>query len=145
VEYSKNLSTITRAIYDLVEADKFNHGLEDVFYGDQALIPRTPAVAIEPGQKTASLNGPGIRGRVRNDFIVYLLVYVAKITDEQENRLGSEELAESIEALLHDNTKLDGLISHGYVTSIESGYVQRGNSLMRSARITWTGFNETMI
>lgn len=138
--HTQSLETVTQAFVDLLNLNKVTLGLTDVWYGDQEMIPRTPAAAVESGQKTRELSGaPDV---TTNRFTVFILVYMAKIQDVQTTRKAADQLAESIEALVHQDNTLGGLVIFGMCTSVEPGYAIRGGTLMRAARITWEGFTK---
>lgn len=136
---TENFSLVGEFIQDLLQ-ETTSLGLQDVFYGDQELIPRTPAVAVETGIFTRQLDG--IPYRTKNVFRIYLLVYFAKVQDVQVTRLQCDQKAEQIMRTLHQNKTMGGLVISGHVTAIEPGYTYRGRALMRSARITWEGLTK---
>lgn len=122
-----------------LEAAKVTLGIEQIFYGDQERIPVTPAVCIEPGDKKRTLNGLPRRTEVQ--MTVYLLVYHYQLDSPQTIRENNDELAESIETFLHQDAQFrDGssvpTVVDSMVTSIESGYQPKRNSLFRASRIT---------
>jgi len=138
--HTQSFEEVTQAIVDLLKEHQDDLGLKDVWYGDQELIPRTPAVAVESGSKTRELTGaPDV---TTNRFTVFVLTYMAKIQDVQTTRKMADQLAEAIELLLHDDTTIGGLVIFGMCTSVEPGYAIRGGTLMRAARITWEGFTK---
>ena len=139
------LSTVADYINTLLNTNKVTLGLQDVFYGDQEKIPRTPAVAVETGVYTRELSGIGGKGRTDNKFTVYILVYNNRIRDEQLNRKDVLTLSEAIMDVLHSDVTMGGNVIHGHVTAIEPGYAIRQNVLMRMARITWEGLTKTII
>lgn len=137
-----SLVTVADALTAKLVANKESLGIEDVFYGDQNLIPRSPAVCVETGNKARAL--AGATRRTDNIFVVYILVYHSEIRSPQSNRRAADALAESIETLIHQDPTLGGLVTHGYVTSVEPGYVDRPNT-MRACRITYEGQSRTLL
>lgn len=138
-----NLDTVTQYIVDLINTNKVALGVQDVWYGDQELIPRSPAVAVEPGTKTRTLTG--MPRMATNNFTVFILVYVAKLQDIQLTRKTSNQLAEAIEDLIHGDSNLGGLVVHGFCTSQESGYAVRGSLLMRAVRISYEAMSKLQL
>lgn len=136
---------VVQAVYDLLTNSKVALGLQDVWYGDQNLIPRYPAVAVEAGPFTRQLAGIGGKGRTDNQIRVLLLVYSAKIADVQTTRKATDILSETIMDKLHEDITMGNTVIHGFVTAIEPGYATRGGTLMRTTRITWEGFTKTGI
>ncbi len=139
---TENFSVVATYIQDLL-AETESLQLTDVFYGDQELIPRTPAACVESG--LYSRQYAGVPLRTENEIIVNILVYFAKIQDVQVTRLQCDQKAEDIMRVLHANVTMGGLVINGWVSSIEPGYSMRNKVLMRSARITWTGKTKTMV
>ena len=143
-----SLYTVTKAIQTLLQANYVALELdrpEDVTYGDQDKIPRTPFLCVESGPKTRTIDGKGASGRTENNFTVFIMCYISNIRSVQENREDADLFAEQIEALLHSDVQLGGIVIHGFVTSIEPGYATRSGALMRVARITWQGLTKTLI
>ena len=134
-----SLVTVVDAVVAKLEAAADDLGLTDVFYGDQELIPRSPAACVETGTKDRSLRGA--TRRTDNAFTVYVLVYHSEVRSPQSNRRDADVLAESIETLLHQDKTLGGLVTHCYVTRLESGYSRKQNALLRSSRLTFVGEN----
>lgn len=109
-------------------------GIKDVFYGDQNNIPRNPAVCIDPGEKRRELNGAPRRTMVT--MTNYIIVYHNEVKSMQDVRLGSDDLGEKIEDLIHTDATLGDLVIDSMVTGIESGYLQRNRALFRASRLT---------
>lgn len=125
--------------YNKMVDNKANLGLVDVYFGDQDKIPVTPVVCIEPQIKTNILNEAGAGRLISIEFRLFFLVYYSFIQSPQDNRRGADALAEAIESVVHSDRTLGGLITHGYCTDVESGYTTKGNSLIRSNKITFVG------
>lgn len=126
---------ITEAVFDKLVVNKSALGLQDVWYGDQDRMPRTPACAVEPGPKARQHNGTPRRFLVEID--VYVMLYVEKIQDTQENEREMVRLAEETEEVLHSDARLGGLVVHSFVLTSEPGYVTRGGTLLRATRLTF--------
>lgn len=139
-DLTRYLSEFAGAIETLLEANKVTLGLQDVWYGDQALVPRTPAVAVEPGTKDVQLNNAFRRPEA--EMTVYILVYHATFGSPQDNRRDADLLAEEIEDLLNNQNQMSGLVIHSYVSRVESGYATKNNTMMRSTRLTFTGLTK---
>ena len=141
--YTDKPSVVAQAVYDLWNANKATLALEGVWYGNQQLNPKTPSVCVEPGNYTRELQGA--QNATINHFTVESLIYVAKIDDNQVNLKKSEELAEAMMELIHQDLNLGGLVYYGFVTAITPGVVRKGNSLMRATRLTWEGDSKTRL
>lgn len=143
--HADRFTPVVQEVYDLLTNAKAELGLEDVWYGDQNLIPRYPAVAVEAGPFNRDLSGIGGKGLTDNRIRVLLLLYLAKIQDVQVTRKATDELAERIMDKLHEDVTMNGTVIHGFVTAIEPGYATRGGTLMRTTRVTWEGLTKTRI
>lgn len=129
-----SLKVFTSYYYDLLVAHKSDLGLQAVYYGDQDHLPVSPAVCVEPQGKTRTLVRIGRGTDV--EFSLFLLLYGSKIRDPQTNRADIDQLAEDIEALVHQDERLGGLVVTSLVTRIESGYATKSNAIMRASRLT---------
>jgi hypothetical protein len=127
----------------LIRNNAINLGIADVYYGDQNQIPRTPSVAIEPGGKIRELNGAPRRTRVT--LTNYVIVYHNPMKPMAVIRQEDDERAEAIEALIHANAQLSGLVIDSMVTSIESGYLMRERTMFRSSRLTVEAHSQEML
>ena len=136
---------VTQAIFDLMASRKIQLGLEDVWYGDQTLTPRTPCLTVESGPFSRTLAGVSLKGTTDNVIRVELIIYISKIGDTQVNLKDSEVMAEAVMDVLHEDVSIGSLVLHGYVTAIEPGRIRKGNSMMRATRISWQGITKTRI
>lgn len=127
-------------VTELLVAHRIKLGLTDVWVGDQERLPRTPCVAVEPGPKTRSLNA--VPRRYEVIFEAYVLVYMERIQDTQKNVRQSLELAEAIEAVLHEDETLGGLVITSYVSDSTPGYVIRGGTLLSVVRLTFRAMSQ---
>jgi hypothetical protein len=122
---------------------------QDVFYGDQDRIPRTPAICVEPNDKSRTL--AGVPNMTENIFEIYLMIYHNKVQSNETTRLEVDQLAYAVELFLHQDLQLtngdaaDPYMIHGFVRSNESGYTYKAGTLYRTARLTWYGKNKTSL
>jgi hypothetical protein len=54
----------------------------------------------------------------------------------QTTRQQADNVAESVETLIHEDPTLGGTVIHSLVSRIESGYLMRRGSLFRASRLT---------
>lgn len=147
--YTSKVSVIASELKTRIDAVKgtFTPPIQDVWYGDQDRIPRTPALCVEPSDKARDLEG--VPNMTRNEFEVFLLIYHNKAQDNQDTRLEVDQIAEQVEDFLHTDLQLvvagNPLIIHGYVTRIESGMQYKQGTLYRAARITYYARNKTSL
>lgn len=118
-------------------------GLRDVWYGDQNLIPRIPAAAVEPGTRNRSWAGTS--RQTLNSFIVDVILYHSVLEDINTGRLEALQLAERVEALLHADPTMGGHVYAGLCTSIEPGYARRGDLLLQATQVRWEGNSKTRV
>lgn len=133
---------VAQYVFDMVEYNKAALGIEAVFYGDQSKYPVTPAAAVEPAIKRRVLVGAPRRSE--NTLQVFVMVYVGRIGDNQINTKDADTIAEAVEALIHTDPTLGGLVVNSMVESIEPGYANRG-AVMRASRLTLTALSKTQL
>lgn len=134
VELTDSMTVVGKYVEGLLRTNQVALALADVFYGDQERIPRTPAACVEPGDKRRSLNG--VPRRTLVDITIYIIVYHYRIRDPQDIREENDLKAEAIETLIHTDCRLGGYVIDSMVTSVESGFQAKGNSLFRASRLT---------
>lgn len=116
---------------------------ENIFYGDQVRIPRVPALCIFGGVRARGLEGIV---RTDNNITVYLILYYMSARESSQlNAQKMDVMAEELEELLHTDLQMGGLVTHGYVRSVEPGWAMRENGLMQATRLTWQGYNRTSL
>jgi hypothetical protein len=131
---------IVEALMAVVEAAPGQLGFGAVYYGDQAVIPVTPALCVG----MAGMDSELAVSRLDHELFVYLLIYHGKIQDVQQNQKEADQLAEELRLLLHEDPQLGGRVIHGFVQRLESGYARRENSLMSMHRLTWFARTRTV-
>jgi hypothetical protein len=132
---------IATYIYDMLEANTSALVIQDVWYGDQELLPRTPAVCVNPGTKKRQFQGATFR--TLNDIETYVLVYFGKIQDVQANLHGATQLADSIETLVHSDLTLGGNVIAVLCTQNEPGMINKAGVWMMGARLTFQSMTKT--
>jgi hypothetical protein len=138
-----NLMTFNQAVFNLIDTNQVALGLADVWFGDQDRNPTTPCVAVEPGPKNREFNGVPRRFEVTMDS--YVLVYIERIQDTQQNVKDMLNVSEAVEGVLHANAQLGGLVVHSFVMTNEPGYATRGGTLVRASRITFRGVSQVQL
>jgi len=150
--HAKMPSEVAQRILALFERDKDtlyppadNAGQSaQVLYGDQDRIGITPTICVEAGVVDRSLaSAMGPRGRVENAITVFIIVYYARVDDNQVTKLAAEQCAEAAANYIDSNPQLvlddDGKVIHGYVRSVDHGYARKNKTLMYGSRLTWVG------
>lgn len=132
-------TVVASGIKEVILANADELGIQDVFYGNHNMTPRSPSVIIRPGRKRRTLRGvafPG--GRTENQLVVLIDVMTANvIAGEEVARLELDELAENVEKLLYVDVTLGGLVIHGFVTDWDPGETYISNSMWRTVRMTY--------
>jgi hypothetical protein len=142
-------SDVAVRLKDLLIANMESLGIDSIFYGDQDLVPNGITVCVQPGTGKRELQGA--QHMTLNTLVAYILVYVSKIQDIQQNRLTADLTCKAIVKLLHNNLRLtdaDGLnpiLVHGFVEEDDPGYTIRKGTLFESVKMTFTGTTKTML
>ncbi len=130
---------ITQKILDLLTAAKGELGIRKLYYGDQEdLIPEFPAVAVESFPKDRSLAGTH---RFEIKLRVGIAIHFGKIQSVQKTKKETEEFAQAIEAILHADKQMDGLVIYGFVTRVEPGISVKRSGMLQTTRMTWEGIS----
>jgi hypothetical protein len=149
VAHTHRLDIVSERIKDLIEAQKVPLTVDDVFYGDQEIVPHARTVCVEPVTVNRSI--VGAPDMVQNTFTVAVLVYVYKVQELQATRAEADALSGDIEDLLHTTLQLQtaspgsDIIIHGFVMENLSGYTVKQSRLYRSCRLTWQGISKTSL
>jgi hypothetical protein len=118
-------------------------GIQMVTYGDQEKIAATPTVCVEPSEKGREYNGAPRRTLVR--FEIFILIYHGSLQSVQQNRKEADQLAEAVEARLHDDPTCGSLVVSSLVSNLSSGVANKGGTLLRATRLTFTAQSQTML
>jgi hypothetical protein len=147
--------TASVRIYDLLTANAAALGLvgptkTNVWYGDQTLLPETPAVCIEPGTKSRELRG--VPDMTENTLDVHILLYHSVVgTEQQVARRATIQFAEAIERYLHVNhlnmlnSIGEQIIVHGFVRSSDPGFQYKTSTMYNAVHMIWTGLTKTSL
>lgn len=138
-----SLLVVSKYLYESLEAEKDSLGFKAVWYDIEGLAPTTPAVIIEPQNKSRAISNTG--HMVENTFQVSIILLHSRMASKSETNEESLEFAEAIEAHLHSDKTLGGLIVHGYVTGLQQGSVNLQRTLLRATALSWQGMSKTRI
>jgi hypothetical protein len=117
--------------------------LEDVWYGDQNLLPTTPSMCVLAGPTRREWNGGPYA--VLHNFQVFFLVFIGKLQDKQLNEIQGLEIAGIVEDFIHADKFSGGLTLAGHVSDNEPGAVNRAGSWVRTYRLTYQAISKTLI
>lgn len=142
-EFTGSLDAVADGLIALIEPQKAALGLTDVWYGEHNTIPRTPSLTVDPRTKTRALRETG--HTVINTFEVVLTLFHSRLSSGQVMMSEVLSLAEQVEKVIHSDRKLGGLIVHGYVGRISTGFTTRNKVILKAAEIQWSGFSKTRL
>lgn len=138
---------LAQAIQAILETNKVTLGLDDVFYGNQRMLPRaSSAVVIAEGKarQLAGVTAPG--GRTMNELMVSIDIHRSKVGVEADEREAVDEIATDVETLLHSDTTIGGIIIHGFIRSVQRGEIEFAqNSMFRSVHMSFVGQTKTYL
>lgn len=134
-------SLITQALVDLLEINKASIGLQQVFYGHDAIVSATPAVTIGADNLTRQLYQTGHTFKVESMFDI--VVYYSSFGNNEFNTKQCDEFAESVVGLLEVDLTLGGLLVTGYVLGIDpAGTSTSGTSIMKAGRLQYKAISQ---
>jgi hypothetical protein len=137
---SRYASAMAAHIYTTLKDNRVPLGLVDVWFGDQNLLPQTPAACVIMSEWDRMLVGEP--RRVDQTTNVFVVIYHNAVQDTQANELEVNQLAERVAKFIDDDSTCGGLVIHSFVTRYEPGYRTLGqNNKYRSTRLTWTGLS----
>jgi hypothetical protein len=141
--FTDSLVDIGDALDVYLNLGKSTLGLQDVWYDITGLVPRTPAILIEPDNKLRELVATG--HQTLNTFNVGIVIIHSRMASNSVTNKECLTLAESVESYLHQNRTLGGRLIHSYVVSTEQGTVTQQKVLLRATQLMWQGISKTRI
>jgi hypothetical protein len=118
-------------------------GVVGVWYGDQQILPTTPALCVSPGTKKREFQGATFR--TLNIIETYVWVYYGKIQDIQQNLHAATAMADAIETLVHSDLRLGGNVISVLCTQSEPGMINKGGVWVMGARLTFESQSKTTL
>lgn len=139
-------TVLAQYIQSLINTNKAALGLDDVLYGEHENIPKAKTAVVNSGTKTREIAGAAMPGGMSlNRMTVIITVYNSTVGAEGVQRLAVDQLAEAIEALLHTDTTMGGLLIHGFCETMDPGIKFNTGSMFRVTQITFIGQSKTRI
>jgi hypothetical protein len=112
--------------------------IQAAWYGDDTqLLPTTPCLSIIPGPENSSYNGVGGRP-VLMTFTTFVMVYYAKIQDQQQNVHGALAIANKVKRFVNTDISLGGNVLDCFCSAVDPGVAVRNGALIEAARMTFT-------
>lgn len=118
-------------------------GIVDVFYGDQAMVPNTPTLCVDPSVTEHEITATGMQQA--NQFNINVILYGAGLGDVEDIQYELDQLSDRVKNDLNVLGTFDGRIIYGFVTRQEYGYLIKSNRLMRANRLVWTATTKTRL
>jgi hypothetical protein len=140
---TSSAEVVATAIFSIIQAQVIPLGVNVMYYGDQTILDKTPAVCVSPGNKTREWEGASLG--TRNVFETYVYVYYGKIQDVQVNLHAAQTLADAIEPVVHANITLGGIVIGTLCTQNEPGVINKMGSLLMGNRMTFESFSKTRL
>jgi len=137
------LVVVGEALESYLEDGKDQLGIRKIWYGADDLIPETPAITIAPEGKSRTVIETG--HMTYNNFTVTITIYHARLGDPAVTRRECDQMAEDVEAYLHSNIRLGGLVYTSLVETVEPGVARRANVILKATRLTWVGRSKTRV
>lgn len=130
-----SLFVVTDHLFTLMNTNKatFTTPVQDVFYGDQNRIPRTPAITVAASQKTREL--AGAPRQMMNNFEVFVNIFFSNVRDITLNHREADQLAEEVEAKIHEDITFNGRVINSFVALNEAGFLNREDTQFRGSRL----------
>lgn len=136
------MSTLTASLVDAADAIKDKLvtnmnvlGLKNIYYGDDDFAPAYPFAGVAPQPKDRDF-------ATTSQFDVKLrtaiTLYFGKLQMPEVNSREADILAENVEALLHSDFKLGGLVIFGFVSRVEPGVARTARGIvLKATRLLW--------
>lgn len=143
---SDKFSVVNQAVVDLLKSNWDTLGFsspDDIYYGDQARYPRTPSAAVQGSSLERELYQTG--GQTLNDMSIFVMIFHSPYANLEVSQKQTDEFAEAVEGVLHQNRTLDGILIHSHVSTNEPGVAERGGTLLRATRLTLSCVSKTYI
>lgn len=140
-----SLYVVTDHLFTLLDGYKanFTPAVEAVYFGDQKQIPVTPAITVASSQKGREL--AGAPRRILNTFEVFINIYFSNVKSIALNHRAADQLAEAVEAKIHEDIIFGGLVINSLVVLNEAGFLNRDNSMFRGNRLIVRATSKTLL
>jgi hypothetical protein len=126
-------SVFTSYLQGVMEASQVELGLNAVFYGDQNKIPAAYTLCIEPDDMSNEY--AGVPRKMDVEVNILFILYVDRLQSVQLNRFEADQKIEAIQNKLHEDPQVNEMAIDSYVRRMESGYVQKEESIIRASRL----------
>lgn len=142
---------VAERFFEILDLSKAELGVQDVWFGDQQLVPRVPALCVEPGTERRQIQGVPDMTLMQIETGLYL--YHSKVDRTQQlARRECNTFAQRIKNFLHVNhlrlyseDGLRQLTIHGFCTELDPGYSYRQGSLFNAVQMIWTSTTKTSL
>jgi hypothetical protein len=145
--FTDSVDVITKYILDKLIANASTLGADPrkgFYYGDQQLVPITPAFCVIPGPESSQYDGVGGRP-VMITFQTFVMVYAYKVQDVQLNMRTAMQLAVSVKHIIHPDVRLGGNVIDCFCSNVDPGYAVRRGDLVAAARMTFRSRSKVLL
>lgn len=137
-------TVVAQYIRTTINTNKVALGIDQVLYGEQNNIPGGITAVVMCAMKNRQLQRVAFPGAgTRNYMRTLITIYCNKTGDEGTLSLETDQVAEAVEHLLHQDTTLGGNVIHGFVETIDPGYRFKTGSMFRATQLTHVSNTKT--
>lgn len=137
--FTDSSDVVATYILNLLQSSASTLGIDPergFYFGEQDLLPTSPAICVLPAPETSAYAGAGGRP-VMIQFQTYVMVYVDIIRDVQLNTHQATQLTTAIKHVVHADKNLGGNVLDCYCVQVEPGYALKKGALMAAARMNF--------
>ncbi len=145
--FTDSTDVVTKYILDKLSASAATLGADprkSFYYGDQVLVPTTPAFCVIPGPETSQYDGVGGRPVIIT-FQTFVMVYAYKVQDVQLNMRTALQLATTVKHIIHPDVRLGGNVIDCFCSNVDPGYAVRRGDLIAAARMTFRSRSKVVL
>jgi hypothetical protein len=140
--HTHDMVEICQAMVDFLKAVQGQYGIEEVYYGDERLIPSYPAICVDPGPMTRTFTQTGFK--TDNRITLYIIIYHGPVQTAQMNRKECDKLAVQLMDEIHTDLTLGGRVMNGLCAELEPGAsITETQEFVKAHRITWVALSKT--
>ena len=136
---TNNPSEVTQAIVNSLKL-MTNPSFKEVYYGEESMIPKTPAADIEFSMESEYAGAPF---QLLHTFSGIINIHHGAFKDRRLSKRECNEAAEKVRDHLHLDYNLGGLLIHGFVSGMELGVTVMEETALWTTRLTYTGVSKT--
>lgn len=123
--------------------------VQDVWYGDQGILPRTPSLCVIPGFARFELHAA--QAMTENLIDTYFMLYHSPVSEQQQSLKRTVGLGNEVKTWLHRNhlqlyaANGDRLTVHNHIIELDPGFAYKESTLHHAVRMTWRSVTKTRL